>query len=89
MSITTKDLIKVVSKDLGTTQSETLAFFNSLNEAIKDSLDSGVDVCLTGFYKFYVHDKKATVKRNIHTGAKINIPAKKVIKCKLGTFFKK
>ena len=77
MSITTKDLIKVVSNNLGTTQSETLAFFNSLNEAIKDSLDSGVDVCLTGFYKFYVHDKKLLLNATSTQVRRLISPQKK------------
>lgn len=89
MSITKKDLIKEISKDLGKTQVETLAFFDSLNKVIKDSLSNGDDVCCIGIYKFYTQDKKATVKRNPKTGAKVNVPAKTVAKCKLGSFFQK
>lgn len=89
MSITKKDLIKAVSKDLGKTQVETQAFFDSFIGTIKENLSNGDDVNCIGVFKFYMQNKKATVKRNPKTGAKVNVPAKKVAKCKLGSFFQK
>jgi len=88
MTITKKDLIKEVSNILNKTQLETSLFFDTLNNVIKSNLESGNDIVCLGTYKFYVQHRKAMVKQNPQTGDKVNVPAKKIAKCKLGSFFK-
>jgi len=52
----------------------------SLLEIIKQTLESGEDVLISGFGKFYVKDKREKRGRNPQTGAEIKISAKKVAK---------
>jgi len=52
----------------------------SLLEIIKHTLESGEDVLISGFGKFYVKDKRERRGRNPQTGAEIKISAKKVAK---------
>ena len=87
MSISRKDLVKSVSNKLGTTQVEANKWLQSYLEEIRSQLANGEVVNLIGIAKFYKHAKKATIKRNPKTGAKINVPAKTIAKCKLTKFF--
>ncbi|HIG48859.1 MAG TPA: HU family DNA-binding protein [candidate division Zixibacteria bacterium] len=57
-------------------------------DAIKGSLADGDSVTLIGFGTFSVSQREARTGRNPSTGAKINIPAKKVAKFSAGKALK-
>ena len=57
-------------------------------DAIKGSLEDGDSVTLIGFGTFSVSQREARTGRNPSTGAKINIPAKKVAKFSAGKALK-
>ncbi|MDA3792296.1 MAG: HU family DNA-binding protein [Elusimicrobia bacterium] len=54
----------------------------ALFESIKDALEIGERVTVSGFGSFYVQFRKAKKGRNPQTGERIDIPPKKVIKFK-------
>ena len=57
---------------------------------IKDSLKRDEGVELRGFGTFRTNIQKASIRRNPKTGAKVNVPKKRVIKWKLSKdLFKK
>ena len=57
-------------------------------DAIKGSLADGDSVTLNGFGTISVSQREARTGRNPSTGAKINIPAKKVAKFSAGKALK-
>ena len=57
-------------------------------DAIKGSLADGDSVTLIGFGTFSVSQREARTGRNPSTGAKINIPTKKVAKFSAGKALK-
>ena len=53
-------------------------------EAIKNALVEGDKIQLIGFGTFAVNERPAREARNIRTGEKISVAAKKVVKFKAG-----
>ena len=53
--------------------------------AITDTLEKGDKLQLTGFGTFSVTERPARVGRNPQTGKEMKIPAKKVVKFKVGS----
>ncbi len=56
----------------------------SFQECVAETLEAGENVTLTGFGTFAVADRAARTGRNPQTGEAIQIPAKKVVKFKVG-----
>ena len=52
--------------------------------AITDTMNKGDKLTLIGFGTFSVYERAARTGRNPQTGKKMNIPAKKVVKFKVG-----
>lgn len=52
--------------------------------AITDTMKKGDKLTLIGFGTFSVYERAARTGRNPQTGKKMNIPAKKVVKFKVG-----
>ena len=88
MFITKKDLIKAVSKDLGKTEVEVYNTIHTFFDKIKENLIDSKSIRMNGLVSFKVVNRKAMLKRNPKTGASVNVPAKKVVKVKCGSFFK-
>jgi len=62
---------------------------NALTDVVKETLQRGGDVALTGFGKFSVADRKARQGVNPQTGERIQIAASKAPKFSAGADFKK
>lgn len=60
----------------------------TLLELIKESLQNGEDVLLTGFGKFSVKEKDQRKGRNLRTGKPINLPSRKVVTFKCSDILK-
>jgi len=61
----------------------------SLFKIIKDDLNNGNDVMISGFGKWTVKSKKARKGRNPQTGKEIRIDARKVVKFKSSAVLRK
>ena len=61
------------------TKKESIAIVESLLEIIKDSLESGEDVLVSGFGKFCVKQKKERKGRNPATGKDMILAPRKVV----------
>lgn len=82
-------LIIKISEKLNKSKAETTKFFDFFIENVKDYLTKGWDVKFSGFGTFKLVNRKASIRRNIKTGEKINVPAKKAIRFVTSEKFKK
>jgi len=61
------------------TKTQSAQVIDTLFDLIKQSLQNGEDVLISGFGKFSVQEKQAHKGRNPLTGQKIMLPARKVV----------
>lgn len=66
----------------GITQAEAHRAVNAVQSVIKDAVANGIDLRLSGLFILRVEQKPARTGKNPATGAKVDIPAKKVVKIK-------
>ncbi len=82
------ELIDAVAKSTKNSKVSVEETLNALMAAIQGSLAKGDDVQLIGFGTFAVQARAARIGRNPATGAELKIPAKKVVKFKVGSKLK-
>ena len=78
------DLVAAVAAEAGLTKAQAQKAVEATVDAIAGALKGGDKVQLVGFGTFSVVEKAAREGVNPATGAKIQIPAKKVAKFKAG-----
>lgn len=78
------DLIEAIAQGAKLTKADAKAALDATVAAVADALAQGDKVTLVGFGTFAVSEKAAHAGVNPSTGAKIEIPAKKVVKFKAG-----
>lgn len=78
MALTKNDIVAKVN-DLGFTKKRSIETVESLLEIIKDTLESGDDVLVSGFGKFCVKEKKKRRGRNPATGSDLILRERKVV----------
>jgi integration host factor subunit alpha len=79
MSLTKIDIINSVYENLGIPKKDCASIVESVFEIIKDELDKGKAVKISGFGKWTVKAKKKRRGRNPQTGEALTIDARKVI----------
>ncbi len=82
------ELIDAVAKSTKNSKVSIEETLNALMAAIQVSLAKGDDVQLIGFGTFAVQARAARIGRNPATGNELKIPAKKVVKFKVGSKLK-
>ena len=82
-------LIDAMAADAGITKAQAKKALDSFIGNVEKTLKKGGKVTLIGFGTFSVQTRKAREGRNPATGAKIKIPAKKIVKFKAGSNLKK
>lgn len=83
------ELIEQVAERADIKRSEAESAVNALTEVIKETLQRGGDVAITGFGKFSVAERGARQGVNPQTGERIQIAASKAPKFSAGADFKK
>jgi integration host factor subunit alpha len=78
MALTKNDIVAKVN-DLGFTKKKSIETVESLLEIIKDTLEGGDDVLVSGFGKFCVKQKKQRRGRNPATGSDLILRERKVV----------
>jgi len=78
------ELIDAVSKMTQHPKAQTEEMFNSFMAVIQNALTSGNSVQMIGFGTFAVEERAARIGRNPATGEELKIPAKRVVKFKVG-----
>ena len=79
MTLTKDRLINSISNHLSIPKRRSAALVESLLEIMKDTLESGEDVLISGFGKFCVRDKGERKGRNPWTGEDKILPARRVV----------
>jgi integration host factor subunit alpha len=79
MSLTKVDIIDSIYEKIGIPKKDCVSIVESVFEIIKDDLDKGNDVMISGFGKWTVTAKKKRKGRNPQTGKELMIDARKVV----------
>jgi integration host factor subunit alpha len=80
MTLTRDSLIDSVYSQLALTKYQSTHLVKSLIEIIKRTLESGEDVLISGFGKFWLKDKEARKGRNPETGEDLILRARRVVR---------
>ncbi|HPC97570.1 MAG TPA: HU family DNA-binding protein [Bacteroidales bacterium] len=80
--MTKKELVEAIAKDAGVSKKAAGVALNSFVTAVGKAMKKGQRLQLPGLGTFSVVKRSARVVRNPRTGAKLNVPAKKVVKFK-------
>jgi integration host factor subunit alpha len=79
MAFTKADIVDAINKDYGFTKNKSNEMVETLIETIKQSLESGEDVLVSGFGKFSVNEKKERKGRNPATGETMMLEPRRVV----------
>ena len=79
MSLIKEDLLDSIHNHLGLTKRQSNEVFESLFEIMKNNLENGEDILISGFGKFCVRDKNERKGRNPATGEDKMMRAKRVV----------
>jgi len=81
MTLTKKEIVAKIT-ELGFSKKESAELFKTLLEIIKNSLENGEDVLVSGFGKFQVKDKAPRRGRNPATDEDMFLDARRVVSFK-------
>ncbi len=84
MALTKADLAESLFDEVGLNKREAKEFVDAWFEVIRDALESGENVKLSGFGNFQLRDKSERPGRNPKTGEEIPISARRVVTFKPG-----
>ena len=79
MTVTKAELAESLNQKLGLNKRESKEFVELFFEIIKNKLENGHPVKLSGFGNFYLRNKMARPGRNPRTGENIPISARRVV----------
>ena len=82
MSITKAHLSDSIHNQLGLHKNQSVQVLESILEIIKNALENGEDVMITGFGKFYVKEKGSRRGRNPQTGEDLMLGSRRVVRFK-------
>ena len=77
--MTKADLINTVYKEMNLSKKESAAIINEIFEIIKETLERGEKVKISGFGNFIVRQKEPRKGRNPQTGDELEISARKIV----------
>jgi integration host factor subunit alpha len=80
MSLTKIDITKSICTDLDIPREEGVQIVETIFDIIKNEMENGSDIMISGFGKWKVKSKRARNGRNPQTGEKIVIDARRVVK---------
>jgi len=79
MSITKAHLADSIRNQLALPKNQSVQVLESILEIIKNVLENGEDVLITGFGKFYVKEKSKRRGRNPATGEDLMLGSRRVV----------
>jgi integration host factor subunit alpha len=78
-TVTKADIIESVYEKVGFSKKEAAEIVEMVFDTIKETLERGEKIKISGFGNFIVRDKKSRVGRNPQTGEEIEISARRVL----------
>ena len=88
MTMTKAKIVDGVYDRGGVTKKEAAGYVEAMFETMKETLESGDEIKVSGFGKFEVRQKGERVGRNPRTGVEIMIPERKVLRFKVSQVLK-
>jgi integration host factor subunit alpha len=79
MTLAKKHLVKAIHYNPGYSKAKSITLIQSLLEIIKNTLESGKDVLISGFGKFCVKEKNERRGRNPATAEEMMLGARRVV----------
>jgi len=79
MTMTKADLIKIIREKMGWALEESTEILEQVFEILKETLEDGEKIKISGFGNFLVRQKRARRGRNPQTGEKIEISGRRVV----------
>ena len=79
MTITKTHLVDFIHNQLGLPKNQSVQVLESILEIMKNTLENGKDVMITGFGKFYVKEKRKRRGRNPATGEDLMLGSRRVV----------
>ena len=77
--MTKADLVDAIYQRVGFSKKESAKIVEQVFDIIKETLETGENIKISGFGNFVVRDKRARVGRNPQTGEEIEISARRVL----------
>lgn len=84
MALTKADLANTLFEEVGLNKREAKEFVDAWFASIRDALEAGEQVKLSGFGNFQLRDKRKRPGRNPKTGEDVPISARRVVTFKPG-----
>lgn len=88
-SLSKARLVEILCDELALTKPDARVIVDEFFESIRDALEQGHDVKLSGFGNFVLRDKTARPGRNPKTGEMVPVTARRVVTFKPGSKLKK
>jgi integration host factor subunit alpha len=86
--MTKADIVERVSERCGISKKDSIEMVESVFNILKDTLENGEEIKISGFGKFEVKSKHARKGRNPQTGDAITIEARRILTFKPSTILK-
>ena len=86
--MTKADIVESIYEKIGISKKESARVVETIFDNIKECLESGENVKISGFGNFVVRHKRARRGRNPQTGEEIEVSARKVITFKQSNVLK-
>jgi len=86
--MTKADLIELVYDKVGLSKRESADLVETFFDIIKETLENGENIKLSGFGSFNIRDKRARRGRNPQTGESITITPRRVLTFKSSNVFR-
>ncbi|MCC6160494.1 MAG: integration host factor subunit alpha [Deltaproteobacteria bacterium] len=77
--MTKADLVNTIYEKIGFSKKESARIVELVFEIIKDTLEKGEKIKISGFGNFVVREKRSRIGRNPQTNEEITISARKVL----------
>ena len=86
--MTKADIIELLYDQIGLSKRESADIVETLFDIIKENLENGEDIKISGFGSFNIRDKRARRGRNPQTGESITITSRRVLTFKASNVFR-
>nr|WP_249756007.1 integration host factor subunit alpha [Microvenator marinus] len=88
MTMTKAGIVDSVYERVGVSKKEATEYVEAVFETMKETLESGDSIKVSGFGKFEVREKGKRIGRNPRTGVEIEIPERRVLRFKVSQVLK-
>ncbi|RLB67742.1 MAG: integration host factor subunit alpha [Deltaproteobacteria bacterium] len=86
--MTKADIIEAIYDEVGFSKRESADIVETTFDIIKETLEKGENIKLSGFGSFNIRDKKARRGRNPQTGEEITITPRRILTFKSSNVFR-